>query len=76
MANGKRTLHEAMKMVLVGQPGHTATTASISEEIARLDLFRRPKDDQHPEDWQIRLRARRYPSLFEMPDDVTVRLLK
>ena len=44
------------------------TTDEIANFIAKHDLYRRPKDGQHPEGWQIALRARKYPRLFEDGD--------
>jgi hypothetical protein len=44
------------------------TTDEISSFVSKHDLYGRPKDGQHPGGWQIALRARKYPRLFEGSD--------
>jgi hypothetical protein len=69
------TLHEAMVAVLRGRDGWMEREEAAAE-IARRDLWARPSDGAAPEADQIRLRARRYPKLFELSEDgSSVRLL-
>ncbi len=63
MPSKRYTLHQAMKIVLQARPDHAASPRLISDEVARLDLYRRG-DGEFAEDWQILLRARRYPKMF------------
>ena len=76
MAKKPKMLHEVIAMLLATQPNQMASTSYISKQIAKQKLWARPKDGQFPEPFHIRLRVRskRYRHLFDMPDDLTVRL--
>jgi hypothetical protein len=65
MPRSALTLHAAMSAVLVQMGGKRLGADEIATLIARHDLYRRPKDGRPPEGFQISLRARRYPQLFE-----------
>jgi hypothetical protein len=52
------TLHDAIRAVLIDQPGQQAQTSIVAEEIKRRGLWRRPTDGEFPEAWQIGRRAR------------------
>lgn len=71
----KLTLHEAMVCVLLEQPNYKASTRAISDEIYRKSLYRK-KDGNKAEEYQIFLRAKNYPHLFELIDRYTVKLIK
>lgn len=62
------TLHEAMLEVLRAHGGGWMDRDQIAREIAERDLFRRPSDGAHPPSDQLRLRARKYPHLFDCSD--------
>lgn len=68
------TLHEAMLFVLSEQPEQTASTKVISDEVARRELYRQ-KGGGIAHSGQIRIRAIKYPKLFEVVDRDTVRLI-
>ena len=70
----KRTLHVAMQMVLTEQPDHTASTQFLSDVIAKRGLYSQ-KLGGIAHSGQIRIRAIKYPKLFEMVDRETVRLI-
>jgi hypothetical protein len=61
-------LHEAMVEVLRDHGSGWMDRDELAREIARRDLFRRPSDDTPPPSDQLRLRAHRYPHLFECSD--------
>lgn len=65
MARDALTLHAAMSAVLVQMGGQCLAADEIATLIARHDLYRRPKDGRPADGFQISLRARRYPQLFE-----------
>jgi len=65
----QNTLHDAMRTVLLEQPDHKATTSKLSEEIAERDLYRR-KDGDAARSSQINARARKYPKLFAIADNM------
>lgn len=65
---GSDTLHEAMAAVLEARANRWASARAIADEIARLDLFRRPSDGEAPPPAQISARARKYPDLFQISD--------
>jgi hypothetical protein len=75
MSEKKHTLHEAMKIVLLDHPELTATTQVLSEEIASRHLYQQKKGGV-AHSGQIRIRAVKYPHLFEMVDRNTVRLVE
>jgi hypothetical protein len=60
------TLHDAMITALKGRGRRWTRPRSIADEIANLDLWRRPIDGDHPPPGQISARANRYPELFEI----------
>jgi HTH-type transcriptional regulator/antitoxin HigA len=68
------TLHEAIRIVLLGRKNHTATTVEISEEIQQRGLFVRPKDSEPAKAKQINARAKKYPDMFEFVQPGVVRL--
>jgi hypothetical protein len=71
----KFTLHEAMAIVLKDAPNFTATINFLSEEIWERELYWQKNGDKaFPE--QIFLRARKYPSIFEVIDRQTLKLTK
>lgn len=70
----KLTLHEAMATVLVRQGGAWMDRDVIAEAIAREHLFVRPGDGQPPPSDQLRLRARKYPHIFECSDRACTRI--
>jgi len=58
-----------MRTILLDHPDRIATLQVLSEENAQRDLFRR-NDGQHPQPFQMGLRARRYPEWFVLlPQD-------
>jgi len=65
------TLHEAMKTVLEDCPGRTATFEYLSDEIHKRGLYIQKAGGKAPSS-QIRLRAKKYPHMFEIipPDRV------
>jgi len=71
-------LHEAIAVVLLGIPNRTATFKEIETEIAKRELFLRPKDGLPPPDYQIKMRTTmakgQYFHLFEKVGDDGVRL--
>jgi hypothetical protein len=75
MSKSELTLHEAMRIILLEQPGRKAQTQAISDEIARRGLYRQ-KSGGVAHAGQIRIRAVKYPRLFEMVDRDTVRLVE
>ncbi|MCW3996670.1 MAG: hypothetical protein NWE98_11060 [Candidatus Bathyarchaeota archaeon] len=68
------TLHEAMKEVLQGCTNKTATFTFVSSEISKRGLYAQKEGGDAPPS-QIRLRARKYPHLFEIipPDKVKLK---
>jgi hypothetical protein len=73
-----KTLHEIIAMILNTAPDKTASTNYIARQIAKQQLWANPKDGTFPDAFHIRLRvkSKRYRHLFDMPDDLTVRLKK
>jgi hypothetical protein len=65
MAHEALTLHAAMTAVLVQMGGQSLDCEEIAKLIAQHDLYRRPEDGRPPQGFQVSLRARRYPQLFE-----------
>jgi len=65
----QNTLHDAMRTVLLEQPERKATTSELSEEIAKCGLYRR-KDGEAARASQINARARKYPRLFIIANNV------
>lgn len=70
----KPTLHQAMIEVLKDCQGRTATFKYVAYEIASRRLYFQKSGNEAPQS-QIRLRARRYPKLFEIlpPDKVKLK---
>jgi HTH-type transcriptional regulator/antitoxin HigA len=68
------TLHEAIRIVLLGRESHTATTKEISSEIQKRGLYTR-KDGDAANARQINARVKRYPALFAIVGPGRVRLL-
>lgn len=62
------TLHEAMNIILQGQPNHCASTDFLSQEVFARNLYWKKNGDK-PTPRQIYLRAKNYPELFEISDD-------
>ncbi|HEX4794039.1 MAG TPA: hypothetical protein VH370_09620 [Humisphaera sp.] len=73
MLGTQRTLHDAIKKVLLEQPQHMASADLLSDEIARRNLYLR-KNGEVSGDWQVMMRARNHPELFDLVDEATVRL--
>ena len=73
MSRGPLTLHEAMAVILVGCADRTATFKFVSSEISRRGLYFQRAGSEAPPS-QIRLRARKYPHLFEIIPPSRVRL--
>lgn len=71
----KLTLHEAMVVVLSEQPNHTASTKFLSDEIYKRGLYYQ-KSGGKAQDYQMFLRAKNYPQLFELIDRQTIKLKK
>jgi hypothetical protein len=69
----RRTLHEAMQIVLSEHPEQKADTRQLSEEIERRSLYFR-KDGDSATASQINARARKYLSLFTFTDPNTIQL--
>ena len=67
VANAVEAMHPSRshEKVLQAQPDHAALPRLLSDEIARLDLYR-CEDGEFAEDWQILLRA-------AVPEDVHCR---
>jgi hypothetical protein len=61
-------LHEAMRTILATEPEHTATLDRLSEENARLDLYRK-RDGAHPRPHQFKLRTLHYEQFEFLPPD-------
>lgn len=69
------TLHEAMRSILSELPDQKGSTQYLSQEISKRKLNQQKSGGiAHP--GQIRIRAIKYPHLFEMLDRDTVLLLK
>jgi hypothetical protein len=68
VAQSHLTLHAAMAAILVEMGGRWLDRDELAALIAEHDLYRRPKDGKPPPSYQLRLRARRYPQLFEGDD--------
>ena len=65
-----------MAAVLIDERAESLTSDEIAELIARHDLYRRQKDGEHAEGWQILRRAARYPALFTVDGErITLRLI-
>lgn len=58
------TLHEAIVAVLESENNRGLTAQEIADLNAEKNLYRRKKDGEFPEEWQIRLRVKNYPGLF------------
>jgi antitoxin Phd len=69
------SLHEAMAVVLNDAPNFTASTSFLSDEIWERQLYWQKEGGKALPD-QIILRARDYPTVFEIIDRNTIRLLK
>jgi len=67
------TLHEAMRIILQEFPSRTATFNSVANAIAKRGLYSQKEGGDAPSS-QIRLRARKYPQLFEVIPPDRVRL--
>ena len=67
----KLYLHEAMRRVM--PQGIPIPSSKVAESVARRGLYLR-KDGQTAPDWQILLRARKYPHLFQVENGLVVRL--
>ena len=67
----KLYLHEAMERVM--PRGTLIPPSKVAASIARRGLYLR-KDGQTAPDWQILLRARKYPHLFQVENGLVVRL--
>lgn len=63
-----------MAEVLRDRGGGWMDRDDLAREIAHRDLFRRPSDGAPPPSDQLRLRARRYPHLFECSDTACTRI--
>lgn len=61
------TLHEAMVLVLRSRGGGWMERDELAREIARRDLYRQRAGGAPPSD-QLRLRAKKYPHIFECRD--------
>ena len=74
MNTEKITLHEAMEIVLSECPNKTATFEHVSSEIASRKLYYR-RDGDFPPPYQIGMRVRKYPHLFDIipPDKVRLK---
>ncbi len=73
MSRQQPTLHEAMRIILLQQPQHTATLQVLSDENRRQDLYRKNKGDGlYPVPDQFKLRTFHYPEFQFLPPD-TVR---
>ena len=70
----KFKLHEAIVIILQEQPNHTASTQFISDEIYRRKLYLK-RDGNKAEAFQMFLRAKNYPHMFELIDRQTIKLL-
>lgn len=68
-----RTLHEAMRIVLLEREKHTATAREINEEIRGRNLYTRNDGDSASAS-QISARARRHPDQFEIVRPGIIRL--
>lgn len=67
------TLHEAIRLVLLGRESRSATTKEISDEIQKRGLYSR-QDSGAAKPKQISARVRQYPKLFEFAAPGVVRL--
>jgi len=57
------TLHDAIVAILESENNRGLIAQEIADLNKEKDLYRR-KDNEFPEEWQIRLRAKNYPELF------------
>jgi hypothetical protein len=73
MPRQQMTLHEAMKEILMGCPGRTASTKFLSEEIARQQLYFQGSGKPAPP-MEISARAGEHPELFERPSRGKIKL--
>lgn len=69
----QRTLHDAMCIALSSNPGCTATTSELAEQIKQQGLYSR-RDGRSAKANQLNARARKYPALFERVDAGLIRL--
>ena len=69
----RRTLHEAMEIVLRERPDFSATSSDLSEAIRQRALYTR-KDGKYPKAQQINARARKYPEIFLLTEAGLIRL--
>jgi uncharacterized protein (DUF1778 family) len=69
-----RTLHKAMRIILLERETYTATTEELGVEIERRGLYKR-KDGNAARAKQINARVRKYPRMFEFAMPGVVRLL-
>ncbi|ERR1700740_2653814 len=67
------TLDEAIRIVLLGQKNHTASTREISEEIRQRGLYLR-QDSEPTRANQINARVRKNPAMFEFVEPGIVHL--
>ncbi len=69
-----RTLHEAMKIVLLEHNSRSLSSVELSKEIEKRILYLK-KDGSFADSSQIRARARRYPGVFRMksPDIIMLK---
>lgn len=60
-----------MRAILLDYPDRTATLDTLSKENANRDLYRQEQGDgRHPEPFQFKLRAQKYPEWFDfLPPD-------
>ncbi len=73
---GQLTLHEAMAVVLRGRGW--VDLDEVASELARRELYLRPKDGQPPPSYQLGMRVRKYPHWFESrgPSGAQIRLVR
>ena len=72
-----KTLHQAIIYVLENQPNAIASFETISDEIKKNNLWKRPSDKKYPPPYQIRLRtvvARKYKHLFKLIGEDKIQL--
>jgi hypothetical protein len=61
-------LHEAMIVAMVRKRSYSMTAGSLADLVGELDLYRRPKDNDHAPGWQLVRRAGRYPQFFALDE--------
>jgi len=66
------TLHDAIVAILESENNRGLIAKEIADLNEEKGLYRRKKDGEFPEEWQIRMRVKNYPKLFRWTPGVQV----